>query len=65
MTKYRIINTAAGTVLGEYNADSADEALDMLAQDAGYRSYRHAREIMAATGENVVVSECPTYSAGL
>lgn len=58
MKKYRIVNTAAGTVLGEYNADSADEALDMLAQDAGYRDYSYARSIMAATGENVVVSEC-------
>ena len=58
MPRYRIINAAAGTVLGEYNADSAEEALDMLAQDAGYRDYEYARSVIAATGENVVVSEC-------
>ena len=55
MPKYRIINTSTGAVIGEYSADSSGEALDLIAKDAGYRSYDDACE---AVGPNVVVSEC-------
>ena len=34
---YRIENTHSAVILGEYDADSAEHALDLWAQDAGYR----------------------------
>jgi hypothetical protein len=36
---YRIENTHSGIVLGDYEAESAAEALDAMARDAGYQDY--------------------------
>lgn len=45
MTKYSISNRDSGMDLGVYEAESADEALDAMARDAGYRDYRDACSI--------------------
>lgn len=40
-TTYRI-TSRTGVDLGTYEGETAAEALDAMAQDAGYQSYRHA-----------------------
>lgn len=42
--RYQIENTMSGLVLGVYEASSKEEALEMLAHDAGYESYQAAQE---------------------
>lgn len=45
MPRYRISNPTSGLVLGEYDATDPAAALDALARDAGYDSYRAACEV--------------------
>jgi len=39
MKKFQIENTKSSVILGVYEAETKDQALDMMAQDAGYASY--------------------------
>ena len=39
MNTYKIENTISGASLGEYQALSENEALDIMARDAGYHSF--------------------------
>lgn len=39
MTTYKITNRISGADLGEYEADTEDHALDLMAQEAGYDDY--------------------------
>lgn len=56
MTKrYTIENRRSAVVLGVYEADSPQEALDKMAQDAGYESYAALCE--EVPGELVVTEE--------
>lgn len=45
MPRYRITSKKTGVHLGEYEAAGAAEALDAMAQDAGYADYNHAQQI--------------------
>jgi hypothetical protein len=46
MTKqFEIANTHSGLVLGVYEGETADDALDAMARDAGYQDYRDACSI--------------------
>jgi len=38
MTTYRIENTSSGVILGEYEGDTPEQALDAQSRDAGYDS---------------------------
>jgi hypothetical protein len=40
MKTYRIENEHSGLILGEYEGESEADALDAMARDAGYQSYR-------------------------
>jgi hypothetical protein len=60
--QYQIENTRSGLVLGIYEAGSVEEALDLMAQDAGYEDYAGLdSKVPAAPGELVVteVAACP------
>lgn len=39
MTKFEIYNVNLGEVLGTYEADTADQALDAMAKDYGFQDY--------------------------
>ena len=55
--KYQIENVHSGVVLGDYEADSAAQALDKMAQDAGYKDYADAQEVAPAMPGEIAVSE--------
>jgi hypothetical protein len=57
MTSYRI-TTPQGD-LGIYEADSPGHALDLMAQDAGYRDQVHAAEVAGALEGRVEEDEPP------
>lgn len=53
--KFQIENTASGIVLGIYEGENEETALDALARDAGYTSYLAlCQEIPARDGEIAV-----------
>lgn len=56
-TYYRIENAASGHDFGAYLASSKAQALDMLAQDAGYRDRAHACEATGDDGSDLLVTE--------
>ena len=56
MKRWRIENTASGVVLGVYEGETENDALDAMARDAGYRDYREASEV-AGGSENLAVTE--------
>lgn len=39
MKTYRVMNTAAGVVCGEYQAPTTESALDTFARDMGYADW--------------------------
>lgn len=41
---FRIINTQSGLDMGIFQARDEDHALDLMAQEAGYRDHDHACE---------------------
>ena len=45
MTKFQIEQTASGIILGIFEGNSEAEALDAMAQDAGYRDFAEACEV--------------------
>lgn len=57
MTTYTIENTASGVVLGTYEAESAETALDAMARDAGYADYAACCAEAPAADREIVVSE--------
>lgn len=40
MSKWQIENASTGLILGAYEGVTANDALDAMAQDAGYRDYQ-------------------------
>lgn len=59
MPTYEIANAKSGFILGRYAAETANEALEMMAQDAGYASYAAANEAAPAKDDEIVVAEMP------
>jgi hypothetical protein len=57
MTRFIIINEVSGAELGIYKADSRQEALDLMAQDAGYPSYQDCLAAVPSSG--ITASEFP------
>lgn len=54
METYRIVNAYSLLILGNYKADSPEEALDLYAQDQGYANYAIMCETGVADGEIMV-----------
>ena len=55
--RYAIENTISGLVIGVYEADSEEEALDKMAQNAGYRDYDDLNEQIEADPGDIEVYE--------
>jgi hypothetical protein len=53
--EYVIENTASGTIVWDGEAESAEQALDHMAHDAGYRSYEDACRAAPAGAEHLEV----------
>lgn len=51
--KYEIINHLSGHNFGIYEADSEQEALEIMAKEAGYNSYKEACEVASPNGIQV------------
>ena len=57
MARFQISNQISGFILGEFDADTAEQALDVMAQDAGYRDQAHALEVLGGDGSDLLVVE--------
>jgi len=56
MTIFRVENVKSRFVFGDYEADNEQHALDVYAQDAGYRNFAHAREIAPVEDDEIVAT---------
>src|SRR5690606_14698768 len=59
MTRYQIHNRTSGHILGVWEAESPDTALDAMAREAGYRDYADCQEQVPADDGEIVVTEIP------
>ena len=57
MSVFNIFDMEAGEELGRYFAHSAAEALNAMAQAAGYSDFREACGVRPALGDQVLVTE--------
>ena len=57
MKNFRIYNTESGVELGIYSADTEEEALDVMAIDAGYVGFKESCEVVGSDGSDIVVEE--------
>lgn len=57
MTAFHIENSASGDELGRYYAESAADALDAMARNAGYADFARACEATPAIKREVFVLE--------
>ncbi|MHB8180083.1 MAG: hypothetical protein ACYDDR_04570 [Acidithiobacillus ferrivorans] len=55
--KYQIENTHSGVVLGVYDAETPAQALDLMAQDAGYKDYADAQKVVPAKPGEIAIHE--------
>jgi len=56
MTIFKVENVKSRFVFGDYEADNEQHALDVYAQDAGYRNFAHAREIAPVEDDEIVAT---------
>lgn len=56
MAVYRIADNISGTILGDYEGDTPDDALDAMARDAGYADYAAACEAAPAKEGEISVT---------
>lgn len=56
-TTYRVENTHSAIILGDYTADSPEEALELLAKDVGYKTYAKMCEVASAVECEISVYE--------
>lgn len=59
MQRFQIENTISGVILGEYFAETESEALDLLAQDAGYANHAQACDVAPMQDGELMVSHVP------
>ena len=48
--KHLVQNEKSGTIIGVYRTESRTEALDLMAQDAGYDSYEQCLHTLQEAG---------------
>lgn len=63
MTKFEITNTKSGLVLGQYEAATEADALEKMAQDAGYATYAKAQAAAPADDGEIVVTEVRDFAS--
>jgi hypothetical protein len=56
--RYIIENIVTGHWFGEYEGESEKQALDAMARDAGYQSYKDACETTPVIMGEIVATEC-------
>jgi hypothetical protein len=55
MNTYRISNPTSGTILGTYEGETSEAALEAMARDAGYASYAECCADVPAPSEGLEV----------
>ena len=58
-TLFKITNKISGHVLGLYAATTESQALDIMAQDAGYTDYAECCQVTGSVGDDMQVIEIP------
>lgn len=56
MATWTIENTVSGLVLGEWEGETAADALDAMARDAGYRDYADLQVRVPADDGEIIVT---------
>jgi hypothetical protein len=56
MPMFKVENVKSRFVFGDYEAESEQHALDVYAQDAGYRDFAHAREVAPVEDDEIVAT---------
>jgi len=56
--RFRIVNTISGQDLGDYGGENAEEALDTMARDAGFRNHAAACQAFPVAEGELSVTEC-------
>lgn len=54
---FRISNKVSGAELGIYVAETADEALEAMAREAGYESYQDVCQVTGTDETQLIISE--------
>lgn len=62
MTTFQISNPISGLILGTYDAETREAALEALAKDAGYKSFAESCEVTGEDGSELIVREVEAAS---
>lgn len=54
---FRIENSKSGADLGVYEGETAADALDAMARDAGYADYQHCAETTGSDESDLIITE--------
>lgn len=65
MKLWRIENTISGAILGEYEGATAEEALDTMAREAGYRTYAECDRVAPSRPGEIRVVEVRQHGTAL
>ena len=57
MPRFRLENPWSGVMLGVYEAETKEQALDLLAQDAGYANNAEVEALFPTKPGEIVVTE--------
>ena len=57
MTSFNIHNITSGVFLGTYRGDTASDALDAMARDAGYESFAECCDVVGDDGSDMEAEE--------
>lgn len=57
MSKYQISNTISGALMGTFEGETKEAALDAMAREAGYEDYAAAMKVAPAQWGEIIVKE--------